>query len=131
MSLNREAQRLLDACLAAYILHPRDCSAAVNEVLKRMADPAVTDPVTVRMDANTLIRFLSDVQHGWTEVGLAEGALLANQGQVVIGGATEPGGHGHVLIIMPGPLQESGGYLYKSRSGKYESKLSILLVGGA
>jgi tetratricopeptide (TPR) repeat protein len=39
-------------------------------------------------------------------LGLAQ--RLANQGRLVVVGAAEPGGHGHVALVVPGSLEKSG-----------------------
>jgi hypothetical protein len=71
-------------------------------------DPSQDPP---RLLANDLISFISNPVHGWREVHPTQEAQdLANQGVVVVGGVTEPAGQGHVLVVMPGDMQRSGGF---------------------
>lgn len=106
MSKPSLARDLLITATQAYKLYPGNCSGAVNWVLINMVDPQM--PYLV---ANQLMNYFAQPANGWKQVSLAEASALANQGTVVIGGLAEPGGHGHVITVLPGPWKSAGGYM--------------------
>ncbi|PYX86981.1 MAG: hypothetical protein DMG68_13330, partial [Acidobacteria bacterium] len=63
---------------------------------------------------NTLIDYLLA---NWKTVTMDEGVDLANKGVVVVGGK-KASGHGHVVIIYPGPKKPCGGYQYWYKPAK-------------
>ena len=89
-----------------YDAYPRDCSHSIWTMLKLMGSP--DEPYRI---ANDLMRYVAGQGSGWHRVLTVEDASnLANQGKVVLGGLAVPGGHGHVVMVMPGPWHASGGY---------------------
>ena len=89
-----------------YDAYPRDCSHSIWTMLKLMGSP--DEPYRT---ANELMRYVASQGSGWHRVLTVEDASnLANQGKVVLGGLAVPGGHGHVVMVMPGPWHASGGY---------------------
>jgi hypothetical protein len=67
-------------------------------------------------NANALVKELISSPE-WKEVKVTELSRLASDGVLVVGGATEIG-HGHVIVVYPGPEKRDGGYHYKDRKGK-------------
>lgn len=68
------------------------------------------NPGTPYRDANHIMQYISRPGSGWRQVtSMQEASDLANQGRVVVGGLQEPG-HGHVIVVMPGPMQHPGGF---------------------
>ena len=101
--------KLKAAADAAYDKNPDSCSNAVWDVLR-----AVFDPKTPYRTANVLVDYMTD---NWEEVSLDKAAELANQGVVVVGGKKETT-NGHVIVVYPGPTQNSGGYLLPAKEGQ-------------
>ena len=105
------AQSRTDAAAAAltkagqdgYDAYPKDCSHSIWVMLKLMGSP--DEPYRT---ANDLMRYVASQGSGWHRVLTVEDASkLANQGKVVLGGLA---GHGHVVMVMPGPPHASGDY---------------------
>ena len=99
------ADRLMKAAQAAYDRYPRDCSHLVNMVLR-----AVVNPSEPYQTANSLMASVRAKGSNWRNVSMQEASALANQGKVVIAGLAEAGSHGHVLVLVPGPMQADGGF---------------------
>jgi hypothetical protein len=79
----------------------------VHYVIKTLVDPKAPYHL-----ANHMMADFAAPGSGWREVmTTTEAAALANQGVVVVGGLAEPGKHGHVIIVFPGPMKASGGYV--------------------
>ena len=102
-------QKLTKACDDAFEANKSSCSNAVWDVIK-----AVHDPGQQYRQANQLVDWMTT---SWSEVGLDDGYLAANQGAVVVGGKKEPG-NGHVIVIYPGEKIMNGGYQYYWKKGK-------------
>lgn len=98
------AAKLLTAGQAGYDAYPNDCSHSIWSMLHQLG---LNEPYRV---ANDVMGHLARKGSGWREVTVAEAGELANAGKVVIGGLAVPGGHGHVVMVMPGALRASGGY---------------------
>lgn len=112
MSLSSEAMRLKTACDAAYVANPTSCSNAVWDVIKGL----VNEDEPFR-NANGLVDFMTA---SWKAVTLDDGFDLANKGTVVVGGTKNTKGHGHVIVIYPGPKKPAGGYSYwYKKANKY------------
>lgn len=90
---------------AAYDASPDDCSGAVRVLLQRQKIAFAFG------NANDFMARVAQPGSGWRRVTLEEASRLANEGKVVVGGKAEPGGHGHVLAVMPGPWQHAGGFM--------------------
>ncbi|WP_419808083.1 hypothetical protein [Sphingomonas sp.] len=103
------AERLAAAGRAGYDANPRDCSHSIQVMLRAMGSP--DEPYRT---ANDLMTHMQSRGSGWRKVALAEAGQLANAGKVVIGGLAVPGGHGHVVMVMPGPPRPSGGFRMNS-----------------
>jgi hypothetical protein len=100
------AEHLTEAAKAAYDSYSRDCSHAVWAVLKDVVNP--DEPYRT---ANEPMAHVARPGSGWRQVtSLQEASDLANAGKVVVGGLAVPRGNGHVLIVMPGPMQPAGGF---------------------
>jgi hypothetical protein len=100
------AANLKAACDEAFAKHNISCSHAVWYVLTKLIDTNFK-----WLDANHLIDFLV-ASPDWKEVTVDNGSALALKGTIVIGGLKDAGGHGHVIVIYPGPKKASGGYTY-------------------
>ncbi len=99
-----DVAKLKDACDRAYRANMTSCSNAVWDVIKELLNSA--EPFR---NANALIDYLDA---NWKSVTLDAGFDLANKGKVVVGGLKVVGGHGHVILIYPGPKKPCGGYNY-------------------
>lgn len=99
------AQKLIQVARVAFAQNPGNCSGAVRYVIKTLVDPSV--PLLL---ANALMQKFAASGSGWKKVSWQDASALANQGKVVVGGLAEPGRHGHVLIVLPGPWKPSGGF---------------------
>ncbi|MGD0567937.1 MAG: hypothetical protein ABSA78_05995 [Candidatus Sulfotelmatobacter sp.] len=104
MSYAEAVAKLKDACDRAYDKNQNSCSNAVWDVIKELVNSGQEF-----LQANELIDQLSD---DWEEVSVDDGFDLANKGVVVVGGLQVNGGHGHVIVIYPGPKIPNGGYQY-------------------
>jgi cell wall-associated NlpC family hydrolase len=65
-----------------------------------------------QIDANGLIKHMQD---NWTELTEADAQKTADAGTFVVAGKANPGGSGHVVVVMPGGMVPAGGY--KDRKG--------------
>ena len=104
--------KLKAACDDAYAKHNNSCSHAVWYIITQVLDPNFK-----WLDANHLVDFFT-ASSDWKEVTVDEGGTLALKGVVVAGGLKKDGGHGHVIVIYPGPKKPSGGYLYPYKDKK-------------
>jgi hypothetical protein len=103
---------LKSACDRAYVANKASCSNAVWDVIKDLVNPE--EPFR---NANAMVDYMSI---SWKGVSLDDGFDLANAGTVVVGGLKNPKGHGHVIVIYPGPKKPAGGYSYwYKKSQKY------------
>jgi hypothetical protein len=75
------------------------------------------------MMADQLMEIIKSPRSGLRQVQLAEASDLANQGVVVVGGL-EKKGHGHVVVVMPGPWKAAGGFAGLPRRGSYHLSMS-------
>jgi hypothetical protein len=98
---------LKTACDEAFVAHPGSCSHSVWYVIKKYI------PEQTWKNANALIKELSS-SAVWQEVKAGELSKLANEGVLVVGGATETG-NGHVIVVYPGTEKHDGGYYTTSR----------------
>ncbi len=97
------ASKLAAAGQVGYDAYPRDCSHSVWVMLQQMG---INEPYRV---ANDLMAHLASRNSGWRRVTVEEAGDLANKGRVVIGGLSNPGGSGHVVMVMPGEPRPAGG----------------------
>ncbi len=98
---------LKDLCDQAYDDNPHSCSHAVWQVIRHFR------PEQTWKNANALIDEISSSE-AWREVAIGELSHLANQGILVVGGKKESG-HGHVVVVYPGPEKRDGGFYYKDK----------------
>ena len=73
-------------------------------VLRELVNP--NEPY---LTANGLMASVAHRDSGWQQVTMQEASNLANKGKVVIAGLADRVGHGHVLIVAPGPMRPDGG----------------------
>jgi hypothetical protein len=100
------AQKLSQVAKRAFQLYPGNCSGAVHYVITQLVNPASQYRL-----ANQLLQWFASPHSGWQQVKtLKEASALADQGKVVVGGLMNPTGHGHVIIVLPGPWKPAGGY---------------------
>lgn len=117
-ALTPAAKRLSAVAQTAYDLYSHDCSHSIWFVLKQIVDfkqPYLT--------ADQLIDSIKRPRSGWRQVQLTEASDLANKGVVVLGGL-EKTGHGHVLVVMPGPWHAAGGFAGLPQQGSYPPSMS-------
>ena len=101
---------MINAAKAAYSFDPRDCNVAVWKFLQLTGQSINgTNPNGHAPFANVIMDKLGAPGSGWRSVSLDDGIKAANDGKIVIGG-TKDDGHGHVVAMLPGPLQPSGGF---------------------
>lgn len=63
------------------------------------------------MTANDMVKYMQDPVNGWispADDGTAQSH--ANSGVIVLAGWSNPDGHGHVNLILPGILEKSGSW---------------------
>jgi len=99
--------KLQDACDDAAHIYRNSCSHAVWYVIRKYI------PEQKWMNANSLVDEISD-SDDWEEVKVSELSKLANEGILVVGGLRETG-HGHVIVVYPGPEKRDGGYYYTDK----------------
>lgn len=108
-----ECQRchsLKAACEEAFDAYPNSCSHAVWHVIKKY------NPDQRYLTANALVVHLENSRQ-WEEVDIKDIAELADNGMLVIGGATDFS-HGHVIVVYPGKPRFNGGFFFKGSKGK-------------
>lgn len=108
---NDKTEKLKRACDCAYVTCGSSCSHAVWYVISQY------DSSQNWMQANDLVSHLSHSPK-WKPVGLREVTALAGQGALIVGGLSKAPGHGHVIVIYPGPEKLSGGYNRKDHTGR-------------
>lgn len=94
---------VVEACQANYQAHIGDCNGFARAV-------ATAVGVALAGNADRITDVLRSAADGWTALadGTAAAAAAAN-GQLVIGGLkgseqATPDPHGHVVVVVPGPL---------------------------
>ena len=101
MGVGTRSEVLKATCDQAYEKNPKSCSHSVWAVIKGCAN--ASEPYR---EANSLVDHMASA---WKEVTLDEAYTLANKGVVVVGGCkAEP--NGHVVVVYPGPKDDTGGY---------------------
>jgi hypothetical protein len=89
------ADLIVAACEAEWEAHTADCSGFLKAVAHRLG-------IGLTGQANDIIATLRKT---WPQaMDGASAAALAASGQLVIGGL-EAAGHGHVVVVVPGPLE--------------------------
>lgn len=103
-------EKLRRVCDEAFKKHPTACNQAVLHVIRSLVDPNF--PL---MTANEMC---IEFQSRWklvTEDATAQ--LLADSGKVVVAGMVSAIGSGHVVVIYPGGMKESGGFKFINDEG--------------
>lgn len=89
------ANPIVAACEAEWEAHKADCSGFLKAVAHRLG-------IELTGQANDIIATL---RTSWPRaMDGASAAALAAGGQLVVGGL-EAAGHGHVVVVVPGPLE--------------------------
>ena len=117
--MNDDAQKVIDACEAKFDAHHDDCSGFARAVAAQLGVPLTGD-------ANGIVDAIGGA--GWTQ--LADGAEArrkADQGWLVIAGLkgkdqAPPVVHGHVAVVVSGPLAHGQPSAYWGRLGGRGSK---------
>ncbi|AVS97072.1 hypothetical protein [Paracidovorax avenae] len=104
--------KLQQACDKAAALYPNSCSHSVWYVIQQYL------PDQPWMNANALMDHVQGQRH-WRSVPASQVGELARGGALIVGGKKETG-HGHVIVVYPGPDKAAGGYSY-TRGGKTET----------
>lgn len=60
--------------------------------------------------ANEIVGFMENPANGWIQVDASVAQTHANGGVVVIAGYSNPTGHGHVCLVLPGILEPSASF---------------------
>ena len=123
-----EIERLLQTAHEAFKRFPGNCSGAVHYVIQQLVDPAMPGLL-----ANDLLNWFADPRHGWTHVpDYTAASRHTDAGQVVVAGASEVGGHGHIIVVVPGAWKPAGGYAVKGVTmphvGNYPLAMSTALA---
>jgi len=84
--------------------HPTDCSSSTAQVADDYGITALNNLPT----ANKQVQYMQNPENGWRTVTAEEAQDLANQGYLVIAGRAEPNGIGHVAVVVPGQMVQSG-----------------------
>lgn len=120
---NPTAQLIIDHCFADWDANKSDCNAFVKAVY---GDLDVDLPPGA--DANGIVNFLT-ASSDWTQLAKGDGQQAkdhADAGRFVIGGMkgselNPPQAHGHVLIVMSGPLDPTHNQYPRASWGKLNS----------
>jgi uncharacterized Zn-binding protein involved in type VI secretion len=86
---------ILAVCQANYAAHTGDCSGFVRACAAALS-------ISLQGQANQIVQTIQ-AGNGWTVIDGPTGAAQAALGNFVVGGMIEPG-HGHVVVVVPGPL---------------------------
>lgn len=79
------------------------CNQAMQYILNGFGYGAMNG-----MSANEMVQFMSDHANGWISPADDNTAQAhANTGVIVFSGISNPSGHGHVNLILPGILEKS------------------------
>lgn len=62
------------------------------------------------MNANEMFALMSDPKNGWISVDGSVAQDHANNGVLVLASESNPDGHGHVCLVLPGILEKSFAY---------------------
>jgi hypothetical protein len=125
------AAEVLAALNSCYAAHTNDCSGFLKAVMNKLGISYDGDPM-----ANDFAAMLQNGTGGWQPLsGGPQAAQSATAGNLVIGAlAAQP--HGHVVIVVPGPLNRGlyptawwgslGGTPGKNQTINYAWRLSDL-----
>ena len=103
-----KAQILVDICKNKYVgSNISNCNYFVDDVARELGHKSFSG-----RNANSIVDFLDASSASWTEVSGKDAAMSAAQGVLVIAGLRSweykhpksTHGHGHVAIVIPGPL---------------------------
>jgi hypothetical protein len=90
------------ACVKSFGAHQRDCAGFARAVAQAVG-------VTLQGNANEIADLLAAGTGGWEVLADGPAAATAAQERLVIGGLrgdqqAHPDLHGHVVVVVPGPL---------------------------
>ena len=100
MTVSPGAQRIIDACKAAFPANSGDCSAFVRAVGSRVG-------VELQGNADSIV---GHIETNWTPLTNIDDVLAAvDRGDLVVAGMRgadqeQPSAHGHVVVVVSGPL---------------------------
>ena len=127
------AATLLQTAHNAFARFPGNCSGSVHYVIQQLVDSKAPGLL-----ANDLLVWIAESKNGWSRLNdYTTASPIVEKGQVVIGGAPEINGHGHVIIVVPGDWIPAGGYEANGSMmphiGRYPLAMSTALapIGGA
>ena len=83
------------------------CSEGVRLAFKNLYGSLPSD---MNCDANSMTRYWMNNPAKWGEIKISEAQSYANQGYFVVAGYINPGGHGHVVVVVPGKEWNSPGW---------------------
>lgn len=89
------------------------CNFAVNSILTDMGYTKFNAGVNQPISANAMVKSMSDPSGDWMIISGDVAQHHANSGAIVIAGQLNVLGHGHVCIVIPGELKDSGNYVKK------------------
>ena len=116
-TLNPVAQRLEDVAHTAYDTYSHDCSHSIWFVLKQTVDP--NQPYMV---ADQLMASIKRPGSGCGRCSLRK-RLIPPTGAWWCWAAAKTG-HGHVVVVMPGPWHAAGGFSGLPEQGSYPPSMS-------
>jgi hypothetical protein len=119
-----DPRHIIDVCEANWDAHRSDCSGFVKAVAAALAVDTFTDVDNADAIVDKLRAAAS-----WTPLRSGDGAeakAMADAGQFVIGGLKgsdqlNPDQHGHVVVVVTGPLDSSHGEYPTAYWGKLGS----------
>ena len=93
---------VVEACKANFAAHSKDCSGFARAVAEALG-------VALAGDANQIADTMRAGADGWRPLADGVAAAAAAADQLVIGGLrgdaqAKPDPHGHVVVVVPGPL---------------------------
>lgn len=89
------------------------CNFSINHVCNEVNYTKFNAGINLPVSANTMVKTMSDPTGDWMTVAGDVAQYHANQGALVIAGQSNPQGHGHVCVVIPGELKDSGHFVKK------------------
>src|SRR5437867_8011533 len=105
VSCSASASKVIDACEKYWDANSANCSGFVKAVASSLG-------IILSGQANDIVDFIKD-DNGWYNVDSGSDAMLwAEAGYLVVGGLkgsdqVKPGSNGHVVIVVPGPVDRT------------------------
>ena len=85
---------LISIAQEAYSLHPEYCNLSTEHVANAYENHD--------LDNKNANQQIVQMQIGWEEIDAKTAQIRANNGELVVAGLAEPGGHGHTAVVTPG-----------------------------